>query len=161
MFLLGFIEQNRNYAKAGTSLTVIILRDQCLVHWAKNHRFRFALVERMTYCRCLLFARAMAPQWEMVVPKTSKSILAAAALVAAMGVNIPASHAAGWRHEPWCAVFEYDDVTWDCSYRTFEECYPNVIGGIRGSCNPSPDGPGASVAAPAEAHKQRKHRAQQ
>ena len=106
----------------------------------------------------------MAAQWEMAVRKTSKLIFAAAALAAAMSFTIPAGHAAGWRHEPWCAVFEYDDVTWDCSYRTFEECYPNVIGGIRGSCSPNPDGPGASVAAaaaPAEAHKQRKHRAQQ
>jgi Protein of unknown function (DUF3551) len=106
----------------------------------------------------------MAAQWEMAVRKTSKLIFAAAALAAAMGVDIPAGHAAGWRHEPWCAVFEYDDVTWDCSYRTFEDCYPNVIGGIRGSCSPNPDGPGTSVAAPAEAHKQHKqhkHRAQQ
>ena len=101
-------------------------------------------------CRAL-----MAAQWEMAVRKTSKLIFAAAAMAAAM--DIPAGHAAGWRHEPWCAVFEYDDVTWDCSYRTFEDCYPNVIGGIRGSCSPNPDGPGA----PAEAHKQHKHRAQQ
>jgi hypothetical protein len=107
-------------------------------------------------CRAL-----MAAQWEMAVRKTSKLIFAAAALAAAMSFTIPAGHAAGWRHEPWCAVFEYDDVTWDCSYRTFEECYPNVIGGIRGSCNPSPDGPGASVAAPAAAyHPHKKHNAQ-
>ena len=107
-------------------------------------------------CRAL-----MAAQWEMAVRKTSKLIFAAAALAAAMSFNIPAGHAAGWRHEPWCAVFEYDDVTWDCSYRTFEECYPNVIGGIRGSCNPSPDGPGASAAAPAAAyHPHKKHNAQ-
>lgn len=104
------------------------------------------------------------PQWEranedIAVMKTiiPKSIFAAAALAAVMSFDVPAGHAAGWRHEPWCAVFEYDDVTWDCSYRTFEECYPNVIGGIRGSCNPNPDGPGASAAAP----KPKKHRAQQ
>jgi len=103
----------------------------------------------------------MAAQQEMAVRKTSKSIFAAAALAAAMSFNIPAGHAAGWRHEPWCAILEYDDVTWDCSYRTFEECYPNVIGGIRGSCSPNPDGSGASLATPAEANKQRKHRAQQ
>jgi hypothetical protein len=91
-----------------------------------------------------------------------KSIFAAAALAAAaISFDVPAGQAAGWRHEPWCAVFEYDDVTWDCSYRTFEECYPNVIGGIRGSCNPNPDGPGASAAAPAATPKPKKHRAQQ
>jgi hypothetical protein len=107
-------------------------------------------------CRAL-----MAAQWEMAVRKTSKSIFAAVALAATMSFNIPAGHAAGWRHEPWCAFFEYDDVTVDCSYRTFEECYPNVIGGIRGTCGPNPDGPGVSAAAPAEAHKQHKHRVQQ
>jgi len=96
---------------------------------------------------------------EIAVVKTLKPILAAAALAATMG--IPAGHAAGWRHEPWCAIFEYDDVTWDCSYRTFEECYPNVIGGIRGSCSPNPDGSATSTAVSAEAHKPRKHRAQQ
>jgi hypothetical protein len=92
----------------------------------------------------------------MAVVKT----LTFAAIALAAILAIPAGHAAGWRHEPWCAVFEYDDVTWDCSYRTFEECYPNVIGGIRGSCNPSPDGPGASAAAPAAYHSLKKHRAQ-
>jgi hypothetical protein len=91
----------------------------------------------------------------------AKSIFAAAAAVTFLGCTMSAGHAAGWRHEPWCAFFEYDDVTVDCSYRTFEECYPNVIGGIRGTCGPNPDGPGVSAAAPAEAHKQRKHRAQQ
>jgi hypothetical protein len=91
----------------------------------------------------------------------AKSIFAAAAAVTFLGCTMSAGHAAGWRHEPWCAFFEYDDVTVDCSYRTFEECYPNVIGGIRGTCGPNPDGPGVSAAAPAEAHKQHKHRAQQ
>jgi hypothetical protein len=135
---------------------------------AKNRRFQpFARGQKadrrkndplpvFVVCRAL-----MAAQWEMAVRKTSKLIFAAAALAATMSFNIPAGHAAGWRHEPWCAFFEYDDVTVDCSYRTFEECYPNVIGGIRGTCGPNPDGPGVSAAAPAEAHKQHKHRAQQ
>jgi hypothetical protein len=80
-----------------------------------------------------------------------KSALAAAAFAAAMSSAIPAGHAEGWRHEPWCAVFEYDDVTWDCSYRTFEACYPNVIGGIRGFCSPNPDA--ATAAAPQKPRK--------
>ena len=97
----------------------------------------------------------------MAVVKIPKLIFAAAAFAAVLSLAVPAGHAAGWRHEPWCAIFEYDDVTWDCSYRTFEECYPNVVGGIRGSCSPNPDGSTTSTAVSAEAHKPRKHRAQQ
>jgi hypothetical protein len=92
-----------------------------------------------------------------------KMAFAAAAAVAFLGWTMPAGHAAGWRHEPWCAFFEYDDVTVDCSYRTVEECTQNVIGGIRGTCGPNPDGPGVSAPAPAAAavHKHKKQRAQQ
>lgn len=93
----------------------------------------------------------------------AKSVFAATAMLMVFGWNLPASHAAGWRHEPWCAFFEYDDVTVDCSYRTIEECTQNVIGGIRGTCGPNPDGPGVSAATPAvaAAHKHKKQRAQQ
>ena len=83
-----------------------------------------------------------------------KPMFAAAVLAAALGVS--AGNAAGWRHEPWCADFEYDDVTWDCSYRTFEQCYPNVIGGIRGSCNRNPDSPAAQAPTPAAVSKHTK-----
>ncbi len=53
-----------------------------------------------------------------------------------------------WRENPWCAVIDYGDggVTWDCNYRTFEECYPNVLAGNKGSCNLNPAGPGPQAA---------------
>ena len=90
------------------------------------------------------------------------SIATAAAVMTALGCAVPAAHAAGWRNEPWCAFFEYDDVTVDCSYRTFEECYPNVIGGIRGTCGPNPDPAAARTPMPAAAaHKHKKQHAQQ
>jgi hypothetical protein len=40
----------------------------------------------------------------------------------------------------WCAVTSIGrgDAYWDCQYRTFEECYPNVISGNRGFCNHNP-----------------------
>jgi Protein of unknown function (DUF3551) len=91
----------------------------------------------------------------------AKSMFAAAAVVAVLACTASTSHAAGWRHEPWCAFFEYDDVTVDCSYRTVEECVQNVIGGIRGTCGPNPDGPGASTPASAATPKHKKQRAQQ
>jgi hypothetical protein len=85
-----------------------------------------------------------------------KSIFTAATLAAALSSAVPAGHAEGWRHEPWCAVIEYEaDVTWDCSYRTFEACYPNVIAGNKGFCSPNPDA--ATATAP---QKPRKRHAQ-
>jgi hypothetical protein len=41
---------------------------------------------------------------------------------------------------PWCAVVStgYENVFWDCQYRTFEDCYPNVLAGNRGFCNHNP-----------------------
>jgi hypothetical protein len=50
-------------------------------------------------------------------------------------------HASG--DAPWCAVINLGmgDVSWDCRYRTVEECVPNVIGGDRGFCNLNPWGP--------------------
>jgi hypothetical protein len=95
---------------------------------------------------------------EMAVVKTP--IFAAAALAAVLSLDVPAGHAAAWRENPWCAVIDYGDggVTWECNYRTFEECYPNVLAGNKGSCNLNPAGPGPQAATPAAPRK--KHHAQ-
>ena len=43
---------------------------------------------------------------------------------------------------PWCAVIQNgtSSVYWDCQYSSFEACYRfgNILGGNRGTCNPSP-----------------------
>jgi len=63
-----------------------------------------------------------------------RTMIAAAAFVAAMGCNIPAAYAFG--DAPWCAVKNFgSDVVWDCEYRTVEECVPHVIAGDRSFCN--------------------------
>ena len=69
---------------------------------------------------------------------------------------------AGSRHAdvseaPWCAVISLGtgSVYWDCQYRSFEECRPNVLAGNRGWCNPSP----YYVAAPTEYKRTVKRRA--
>ena len=174
MFLLVCIEQNRNYAKARIVPRVILVRNQALAVGKKNPppifrpcaRGKKAREERMIRCRCLSLGRLMPAQWEMAVLTTSKPILAATALAAAMGLNmglnIPAGHAAAWRENPWCAVIDYGDggVTWECNYRTFEECYPNVLAGNKGSCNLNPAGPGPQAATPAAYHPRKKHHAQ-
>lgn len=86
-----------------------------------------------------------------------KLMIAAAAFVAAMSLDVPASNAFG--NAPWCAVIEIGngEVYWDCEYRTVEECVPNVIAGNRGFCNVNPYGPGpaASAAAPRPRHLKR------
>jgi hypothetical protein len=40
---------------------------------------------------------------------------------------------------PWCVVINSGvDVHWDCQYQSLEQCYPTVLGGNRGFCNPNP-----------------------
>jgi hypothetical protein len=87
-------------------------------------------------------------------------MLGGAAILAAAwygGVS-PAGAAAG--DDPWCAVIDYGDggVSWQCDYRSFEECYPNVIAGNKGFCNVNPYGPGPFAAKAAAAHQRRTHR---
>jgi hypothetical protein len=99
----------------------------------------------------------------MAVVKIPKLIFAAAAVAAVMSLNGPAARAASaWRENPWCAVIDYGDggVTWECNYRTFEECYPNVLAGNKGSCNLNPAGPGPQAATPAAYQPRKKHHAQ-
>jgi hypothetical protein len=69
---------------------------------------------------------------------TRSILLAGAALISVIisPLNAEASEAL------WCAVISRSDgdVHWDCTYRSLEECRPNVIAdnGKRGFCNPSP-----------------------
>ena len=51
----------------------------------------------------------------------------------------PPPATADYHEAPWCAVLGMGKgVYWDCQYRTFEECRPNVLAGNRGWCNPNP-----------------------
>ncbi len=89
--------------------------------------------------------------------KTSlRLMMAAAAVVAAMCCDIPASWAYG--DAPWCAVIEVGDggVVWDCQYRTVEECAPNVVAGNRGFCNVNPYWRGAPAPQAAVRYSHRK-----
>jgi hypothetical protein len=94
------------------------------------------------------------------VPKTLivRLTCAAAVLAAAACFDAPAALASGGS-APWCAVIDYGDggVSWECVYRSFDECYPNVIAGNKGSCNVNPYGPGAQAATLAMPGKNRKH----
>jgi hypothetical protein len=82
------------------------------------------------------------------------SVLSAAALC----FYAPASHAFG--NAPWCAVVDTGAgrVTWECQYRTFEECVPNVLAGNRGFCNMNPGWPGWDAPKTTELRKPRKRR---
>src|SRR5262249_28346527 len=50
---------------------------------------------------------------------------------------------------PWCAVENIgDDVRYDCSMRTLEQCVPLIIAGNRGFCLPNPYYRGPEAAPP-------------
>jgi hypothetical protein len=146
MFKEVILEQNRNNAKRR------LLLKRPLAGRIQSDRKDWPVA---------VFTLAHAMERSAVSNALIKLSLAAAGLAAALSLTASAANAAGWRHEPWCAVFEYDDVTWDCSYHTFAECYPNVIGGIRGSCNPNPDGPTGQTAASTTVRKHTKQQVQQ
>jgi hypothetical protein len=64
-------------------------------------------------------------------------VLAAAVFIVAMAVDLRPGRADP--DGPWCAaVVMGHSVVKSCHYRTFEECYPNILGGNRGSCEPNP-----------------------
>jgi Protein of unknown function (DUF3551) len=99
---------------------------------------------------------------ESAVTNTPRLILTTAALVVITAGSVSATAAAGWRENPWCAVIDYGDggVTWECNYRTFEECYPNVLAGNKGSCNLNPAA-GPQAATSLAYHKPARRHAQQ
>ena len=82
----------------------------------------------------------------MLKKTPAKLIFGFSALAAATSFGTSTSRAYG--DAPWCAVVDRKgEVYWDCQYRTFEACYPNVIAGDRGFCNLNPwPGPSNPVA---------------
>jgi Protein of unknown function (DUF3551) len=67
----------------------------------------------------------------------AKLTIGIAAVAAVTWFGTSSSRAYG--DAPWCAVVNLKgDVYWDCQYRTFEACYPNVIDGNGGFCNLNP-----------------------
>ena len=89
----------------------------------------------------------------------TRIVRAVAGAAALLFLVIPSSQA-GYGDAPWCAVINIGagDVYWDCQYRTFEACWPNVIAGNRGFCNVNPT---YSPAAAAPAKHYTRHRAPQ
>ena len=104
----------------------------------------------------------MATQWRDGRGENPEMMFAAAALAAVLSWMFRPAMPPRWRENPWCAVIDYGDggVTWECNYRTFEECYPNVLAGNKGSCNLNPAGPGPQAATPAAYQPRKKHHAQ-
>ena len=59
------------------------------------------------------------------------------AVVAALGPGQARAQGPG----PWCAVstLGWNYVSRNCSFWSFEACYPHITGGNRGFCEPNPD----------------------
>ena len=66
-------------------------------------------------------------------------ILCATTLLAA-AIAIDQRPAQAQQVAPWCAIINTGtgSVYEDCHYRSFEACYPNILAGNRGFCNPNP-----------------------
>ena len=65
-----------------------------------------------------------------------RMIFAAVIALAAVVVCLQSAKA---YEAPWCAVINTGlDVHWDCQYQSLEQCYPTVLAGNRGFCNPNP-----------------------
>jgi len=63
-------------------------------------------------------------------------ILILTVVVTALLLDVRASRA---YEGPWCAVENIgQDVRYDCSMRTLEQCTSLIIAGNRGFCNPNP-----------------------
>ena len=77
----------------------------------------------------------------------TRSILLAGAALLSVSISPLNAEASG---ASWCAVSAWGDgdVSWACSYRSFEECYRkgNTLAGNRGFCSPNP----SYVASPPE-----------
>ncbi len=78
-------------------------------------------------------------------------MLAIAAVAAALLCGIPMRAGPLSAASPGARLMSVGtgDVYWDCQYRTFEECVPNVLAGNRGFCNHNP----GYVGEPASAHR--------
>lgn len=83
---------------------------------------------------------------------------AAATLAVGLQGGVSPAQAAGG-DAPWCAVIDYGDggVSWECDYRSFEECYPNVLAGNKGFCNVNPYGPRPNIAKAFTPHHTSRH----
>ena len=82
--------------------------------------------------------------------------LAVAVSTAALYFDVPTSRA--FENAPWCAVTNKGNGNgyWDCHYRSFEECVPNVLSGNRGFCNPNPSWNALTSVVPSR-HRKRYH----
>ncbi len=67
----------------------------------------------------------------------TKFVCALAVIIALIALDQRPTQAHG---APWCAVVNegLGDMHWDCQYQSIEQCYPHVIAGNRGFCNPNP-----------------------
>jgi hypothetical protein len=166
MFLLKDNRTKQEQCQGRMSPAVISLSHQDLApearRLANSHRRAGPRKERMTGRRCLSVGAPVATQWRNGRGENPETDLCGGCVRGGYGPEYSAGHAAAWRENPWCAVIDYGDggVTWECNYRTFEECYPNVLAGNKGSCNLNPAGPGPQATTPAASHPRKKHHAQ-
>jgi hypothetical protein len=69
-----------------------------------------------------------------------KLIFAAATAAAILCCGIPASRAATYGDDKWCAVSNDggDAINWNCQFDTVDDCSPAILAGNRGFCAINP-----------------------
>jgi hypothetical protein len=70
----------------------------------------------------------------------TRYIFVIAASTACLCFGIRSGHAQTYGDAPWCAQIELGTggQSWQCYYRSAEECAPNVLAGNRGTCSINP-----------------------
>ncbi|HXW48541.1 MAG TPA: hypothetical protein VEK31_03770 [Xanthobacteraceae bacterium] len=139
----SFIEQNKNIAKRRRSILMLSFASSLLPCPLKSRGSEILLLRLVPApsrpLACVAF-RTRLPKLPSVKIFQLKLAFAAAALVAALCINMPASHAGLYGHSQWCAVTDdgADNVNWDCEYETVDVCRPAVLAGNRGFCALNP-----------------------
>ena len=77
-------------------------------------------------------------------------MLAVTALTAALLFDVPVSRAS-FGDAPWCEVRTGDDASWNCQYRTSQDCLQALVGD-HGFCD---ENPSATAVAQPEPRKRR------
>ena len=82
---------------------------------------------------------APAARAALAAPAARAALAVCAVLAVVAGVSATPARAQG--DAPWCAVSYtgWQFFSHNCSFWSFEACYPHIVGGNRGFCQPNPN----------------------
>ena len=93
----------------------------------------------------------------MIMKIILKPTAAIMALAAGLCLAAPHGRAGTYGDAPWCVITSGgDDVHWNCTYRTAQDCVQALASTFRGSCNVNPYGGAATPNEGAPGHRRRR-----